>query len=102
MKTKQIILALLLSAASVFAQERTNLLTNSGFEADAPGAVVPSGWDVSNLLPNPAFSVVRTPGHSGACSFFINIQQQWNSDVLVSQAVSVLEPGEYQLRVWYR
>ena len=102
MKTKQIILALLLSAASAFAQEGPNLLTNPGFEDDPPGVRNPRGWDVSNLLPDPASSVLQTPGHSVACSFFINIQQQWNSDVLVSQAVSVLEPGVYQVRVWYR
>ena len=102
MKTKQIILALLLSAAPVFAQEGPNLLTNPGFEDDPPGVSNPRGWDVSNLLPDPASSVLQTPGRSGACSFFINIQQQWNSDVLVSQAVSVLEPGIYEVRVWYR
>ena len=47
MKTKQIILALLLSAAPVFAQEGPNLVTNPGFEADvAQGIdVLPSGWD---------------------------------------------------------
>ena len=56
MKTKQIILALLLSAAPVFAQEGPNLLTNPGFEAMTLRCIEsPSGWDVSNLLPDHRF-----------------------------------------------
>ena len=97
MKTKQIILALLLSAVPVFAQEGPNLVTNPGFEADAPGTVVPSGWDRASFG---LITEVMSGGHSGN-NHYRSRFEEGGSFVKTSQAVSV-EPGTYVFRAWCR
>ena len=101
MKTKQIILALLLSAVPVFAQEGPNLVVNPGFEADAPGTVVPSGWGRSDFLnsQNLGNAYVQKGGHSGNNCFRFT-GQQFQS--VITQTVSVSQPGTYIFRAWCR
>jgi len=102
MKTKQIILALLLSAVPVFAQEGPNLVTNPGFEADVSQGVtvLPSGWNGPYFLTWENLNVlsyVHDYGHSGHNSFRFGGQQFHG---VMTQTMPDLQPGTYVLRAW--